>query len=352
MSKRNRARRMSRQESAEASPGAIVAANDNRGAVHAFTFGDPEPVLSRATMLDMLECYHNQRWYEPPISLHGLARAFRASPHHSSAIILKRNMLAASLAPTQWLSRAAFKSMVQDYLVMGNAYAQEVRNRLGGLLRLDHALAKYTRRGVEPGRFWWVPGGGEAETEFTPRTVHQLQAPDVNQEIYGLPEYLSALQSALLNENATLFRRRYYENGSHAGYIMYATGEFADGDIDSMRDALKRSKGPGNFRNLFVHSPGGKEGGIKILPIAEVGAKDEFLGIKNTTRDDVLAAHRVPPQLLGIVPANAGGFGDVTKATDAFFELEIEPLQSVFLELNEALGVEAVRFRERVKAAA
>lgn len=350
MSKRDRARRMSRQESAEVSPGAIVAANDNRSAVQAFTFGDPEPVLSRATMLDMLECYHNQRWYEPPISLHGLARAFRASPHHSSAIILKRNMLAASLEPTKWLSRAAFKSMVQDYLVMGNAYAQEVRNRLGGLLRLDHALAKYTRRGVEPGRFWWVPGGGETEAEFAPGTVHQLQAPDVNQEIYGLPEYLSALQAALLNENATLFRRRYYENGSHAGCIMYATGEFADGDIDSMRDALKRSKGPGNFRNLFVHSPGGKEGGIKILPIAEVGAKDEFLGIKNTTRDDVLAAHRVPPQLLGIVPANAGGFGDVTKATDAFFELEIEPLQSVFLELNEALGIEAVRFTERVKA--
>ncbi|WP_454796923.1 phage portal protein [Novosphingobium lindaniclasticum] len=350
MTKRNRARHMSRRESAEASKGAIVAANDNRGAVQAFTFGDPEPVLSRATMLDMLECYHNQRWYEPPISLHGLARAFRASPHHSSAIILKRNMLAASLEPTQWLSRGTFRGMVQDYLVMGNAFAQEVRNRLGGLLRLDHSLAKCTRRGVQAGHFWWVPGG-EPEAEFEPGTVHQLLAPDVNQEIYGLPEYLSALQSALLNENATLFRRRYYENGSHAGYILYATGEFADGDIDSMRDALKRSKGPGNFRNLFVHSPGGKDGGIKILPIAEVGAKDEFLGIKNTTRDDVLAAHRVPPQLLGIVPANAGGFGDVTKATDAFFELEIEPLQSVFLELNDVLGIEAVRFRERIKAA-
>lgn len=66
----------------------------------------------------------------------------------------------------------------------------------------------------------------------------------------------------------------------------------------------------------------------------------------------MLAAHRVPPQLLGIVPANAGGFGDVTKATDAFFELEIEPLQSVFLELNDAVGAEVVRFRQRVKAAA
>jgi len=344
-----RARRMNRRETAEAAQGAIVAANDNRG-VTAFSFGDPEPVNSRATMLDMLECYHNQRWYEPPISLDGLARTFRASPHHSSAIILKRNMLAASLDPTQFLSREAFAGMVQDYLVLGNCYVQEIRNRLGGVLRLDHVLAKYTRRGIEPGQFWWVPGFRN-ESEFDAGTVHHLLAPDINQEIYGLPEYLSALQSALLNENATLFRRRYYENGSHAGYILYATGLFADGDIDAMRDALKRSKGPGNFRNLFVHSPDGKESGIQLKPIAEVGAKDEFMGIKNTTRDDVLAAHRVPPQLLGIVPANAGGFGDVTKATDAFFELEIEPLQSVFLELNDQLGFEVVRFKERVRAA-
>lgn len=102
-----------------------MAANDNRSQIiETFTFGDPEPVLSRATMLDMLECWHNQRWYEPPVSLDGLARAFRASPHHSSAIILKRNMLAASLEPTPWMSRKAFAGLVQDYLVMGNAYVQ------------------------------------------------------------------------------------------------------------------------------------------------------------------------------------------------------------------------------------
>jgi PBSX family phage portal protein len=343
---------MNRGEASAAAETAIVPLTaKSDGSIEAFSFGDPEPVLSRATMLDMLECWHNQRWYEPPISMDGLARAFRASPHHSSAIILKRNMLAASLEPTPLLSRKAFAGMVQDYLVLGNAYAHEIRNRLGGLLRLDHPLAKYMRRGMTPGQFWWVPGLKQ-EVEFEAGTVHQLMAPDINQEIYGLPEYLSALQSALLNENATLFRRRYFENGSHAGYILYATGEFTDGDTDKMRDALKRSKGPGNFRNLFVHAPQGKESGMKILPIAEVGAKDEFLGIKNTTRDDVLAAHRVPPQLLGIVPANAGGFGDPGKALDSFHELELEPLQSVFLELNELTGVEAVRFRQRVRSAA
>lgn len=348
MSKQH-ARRMTRRDAASAAKGAIQTDNNQAASLQAFSFGDPEPVLSRSTMMDMLECWHNHRWYEPPISLDGLARAFRASPHHSSAIILKRNMLAASLMPNAMLSRRDFAGMVQDYLVLGNAYAQCVRNRLGGVMRIDHALAKYVRRGVKPAQYWWVTGHAQ-DQEFDAGSVVHLRAPDINQEIYGLPEYLSALQSALLNENATLFRRRYFENGSHAGYILYATGTFSDGDIDGMRDALRKSKGPGNFRNLFVHAPEGKDNGIKLLPIAEAGAKDEFLGIKNTTRDDVLAAHRVPPQLLGIVPANAGGFGNVKDATDTFFELEIEPLQSVFLEINDALGVKAIQFRERVRA--
>lgn len=360
MSKRSKTRRMSRGETAQAASGAIaptnenhgaiVAANDNRG-ITSFAFGDPEPVLDRRQIMDLLECWHNGRWYEPPVPLDGLARAYRVSPHHSSAIMLKVNLVVASLDPTPMLSRATFEKLVQDYLVFGNAYAEVRPNVLGDPLRIVHSMARYTRRGVQPGRFWWVPGQADP-SEFRAGSVVQVAKPDVNQEIYGVPEYLSALQSALLNEAATLFRRRYYLNGSHAGYILYATGEIDENDTDALKAALKASKGPGNFRNLFVHAPNGKEGSIKILPIAEAGAKDEFLGIKNATAADVMAAHRVPPQLLGIVPAQGSAFGNPGDATAMFFELEIAPIQAAFLDINAAIGVEAVRYRPRAGAAA
>lgn len=221
---------------------------------------------------------------------------------------------------------------------------------MGGVLRLDHAIAKYMRRGVEEGRYWYVPIGA-TETAFAPGAVFQLRMPDVNQEIYGVPEYLSALQSALLNEAATLFRRRYYLNGSHAGFILYATGDIDQRDTDALRDALRKSKGPGNFKNLFVHAENGKEGSIRLIPIAEVGAKDEFLGIKNVTRDDMLAAHRVPPQIMGIVPAQgSSGFGNPLQAVDMFFELEIKPIMAAMLQVNEWIGYEVVRFKERQAA--
>ncbi len=58
---------------------------------------------------------------------------------------------------------------------------------------------------------------------LTPGSIFHLLEHDINQEIYGLPGYLSAIPSALLNESATLFRRKHYINRSHAGFIMYMT---------------------------------------------------------------------------------------------------------------------------------
>lgn len=312
--------------------------------IRAFSFGEPIPVLDRRELLENIECMHNGRWYEPPVSLDGLAKAFRSSPHHSSAIYVKRNMLTSTYLPHRLLSRADFARYSLDYLVFGNAYLERRDAVSGKPMQLVAALAKYTRRGIEAGRYFFLHGFGK-EHEFKRGSVFHLIEPDLHQEIYGLPEYLSALQSALLNESSTLFRRKYYINGSHAGYILYVSDPSqSDDDINAIREALRNSKGPGNFRNLFLYSPNGKKDGVQVIPISEVAAKDEFLGIKDATRDDILAAHRVPPALLGIVPKNTGGFGAIGPAATVFVKNELEPLQNRFKELNDWLGEEVMRF--------
>lgn len=330
------------------------AAEANAGIkAEAFTFGDPEPVLDRRSMLglDHMECWRNAKWYEPPVSMIGLSRSTKATPHHGSAMLLKVNLLTSSFIPHRLLSRRDFEAMALDYIVLGNGYLEQKVAVTGRPMKLQRTPAKYTRRGVDLEQYFFLPETGPygsrlgAEHEFEKGSIVHILAPDVDQEIYGTPEYLCALQSAWLNEAATIFRRRYYKNGSHAGFILYSTDSQLDaGDVDTIRTALKESKGPGNFRNLFLHAPGGKKDGIQLIPVSEVAAKDEFMGIKNTSRDDVLAAHRVPPQLLGIVPSNAGGFGDVAKATDVFHRLEITPLQTRFLAINDLVGEEVVKF--------
>jgi capsid portal protein len=62
------------------------------------------------------------------------------------------------------------------------------------------------------------------------------------------------------------------------------------------------------------------------------------------TRDDLLAAHRIPPQLVGIVRSNTGRFGAPDTAAEVFGRSEIEPLQRRFAQLNHWIGDEVVRF--------
>lgn len=72
------------------------------------------------------------------------------------------------------------------------------------------------------------------------------------------------------------------------------------------------------------------DGGLEIIPISEVAVRDDFFNIKNVGRDDVLAAHRVPPQLLGLVPTNSGGFGTPVAAAKVFARNELEPCTPSF----------------------
>ncbi len=325
---------------------------DNGDAV-AFTFGEPESVLDRSALIDSLyRCETEGDWYTPPMSLEGLAKTFRAATHHSSPIYFKRNILASTFRPHRLFSKAAFARWALDFLVMGNAYLEKVPAR-SGTLKLEPMLARYTRRGRDLDTYYWLRdrdawGVSSVAPQKLPKgTVHHLMEPDINQEIYGVPEYISALHATLLNEAATIFRRRYYKNGSHAGYILYLTDPTPNQkDVDALREALKNSKGPGNFKNLFFHSPAGKTDGLKLIPVAEVAAKDGFGDIKNSTRDDMLSVHRVPPQLMGILPNNTAGFGDVEKAARVFATNEIRPLQERMLAVNDWIGEEVIRFDE------
>lgn len=315
------------------------------GGMQAFAFGDPEAVLDRREILDYLECTQVGKWYETPISMDGLARSSRSAVHHASAMIVKRNILVSCFEPHPMLSRTDFAVFAHEFLIFGNSYLERRDSLSRNPLFLKSAKAKYVRRGIEPGAYFFVQGWNQ-EHEFKKGSIFHLIEPDINQDIYGLPEYIPALHSAWLNESATLFRRKYYKNGSHAGFILYMTDAAQQqADVDKLREALKAAKGPGNFRNLFMYAPGGKKDGIQLIPVSEVAAKDEFLNIKNVTRDDQLAAHRVPPQLMGIIPHNTGGFGDAEKAAAVFAANEITPLQERMKELNDWLGVEVIRFR-------
>lgn len=77
-----------------------------------------------------------------------------------------------------------------------------------------------------------------------------------------------------------------------------------------------------------------------------MATKDDFFSIKKASRDDLLSAHRVPPQIMGMLPDNTGGFGDTVKAAQVFVRNELTPLQERLKEINNWLGEAVINIKE------
>lgn len=315
----------------------------------AFTFGDPEPVLDNlgldefGTYLDLL----SGNFYRPPISLSGLARIAEANANHGSTLHFKKNMIMKWYVASVELPRHEMKFLALDYVITGNGYLQRIINNLGTPVRYKRLPAVSMRRMREPNRYLMLSQDGK-EIPFALGEVLHIKEPNVKQEIYGVPEYLCGIQSILLSEEATLFRRKYYINGAHMGYILVTNDANLDGETAKAIEAkVKESKGPGNFRSLYLNIPrSNSREPVKVIPVGDIGTKDEFERIKNITMREVLAMHRMQPGLSGLLPENTGGFGDVEKSMRVYHELEVGAMQQNFLEINEQAGREIVKFND------
>lgn len=126
-----------------------------------------------------------------------------------------------------------------------------------------------------------------------------------------MPDYLGGLQSARLNQDATLFRRKYFLNGAHMGFIFYATDPNMDDDTEEeMKEMIASSKGVGNFRSMFVNI------------------------------------------LAGIIPTNGGGgLGDPEKYDATYARNEVLPLCELIQDAINSAGLPRslwVDFRENI----
>lgn len=332
----------------------LTAETTTTGTPMVFSFGDPESVLT-STITDYLGVFLDVGgdYYRPPVDFNGLANLMNANAYHGPILHFKKNMLSKWFMPSALLSTVDLKRAALDYVVTGNAYFQRFYNRLGHVVRLGWLPALTMRPGRKADVYIKLRDStdigsfGSNYIEFQPGEVIHLKEPDIKQSIFGLPQYLGGIQSVLLSEDAALFRRKYYINGAHMGYILVT----ADANLDeetakAIEKTVKDSKGPGNFRSLYLNIPrsNGNKEPVKIIPVGNIGSKDEFQAIKEVTEMEMLAMHRVYPGLASIIPSNIGGFGDLQKSMEVYHELEVTAMQQVFLELNELVSGNPVAF--------
>ena len=85
---------------------------------------------------------------------------------------------------------------------------------------------------------------------------------------------------------------------------------------------------------------------MELKPVGDF-AKDDFEQIKNISRDDIISAHRVPPQILAVLTDNKlPATGDLDKVVNLYNTNVVQPLQIDLLdEINYHLEeAQQIRF--------
>lgn len=306
-------------------------------------FSNPVSVMN-SDILSYLEVALIDELYEPPIPFDTLAKALRANPMHSSAIEFKRNTLAYGVTVSPLLPRRELKRFIQDYLTFGNGYLQVIRGfrGLGEVVKIKHIPALYMRRRENLG-YTYKPRAydDDGRIDFKAGQIFHLADYDVAQELYGLPSHVSGLTSIWLNDDATLFRRQYYRNGNHAGYLLYLNEPtMTKTQEEEIKKQLQAQEGMA-FKNLFVNAKGKDTKAPELKAIGQVEAKDSYKDVKNQTMNEVLSVHRVPIELMAVRRESITSL-DLNKVDWLFHKNELLPLIDMMQELNDFVGQEVI----------
>lgn len=293
----------------------------------------PEAVDASSWMTSYSDLFYNEfdDYWEPPISRQGLSDTSRANAYHCSLLRARANYVSARFEGGGGLTRRQLQFYCNNYFTFGDVAFLKIRNGFGVPVRLFPLPSMHLRK-RKNGDFALLERDGKQRT-YKAKDVIFLAQDDLQQQVYGLPDYLGSLQSSLLNKDATLFRRRYFKNGAHMGFIFYASDpNLSEEDEKKMKETIASSKGVGNFRSMFVNIPNGKEKGIQLIPVGDIATKDEFERIKNITAQDILVGHRVPAGKGGIMPQPGSSFPDPEKVGREYDKDEVIPVCKLIMD--------------------
>ncbi len=249
-------------------------------------------------------------------------------------------------SPMQTLDALVFRFLV-DYFSLGNAYLEVVRDRAGRVAELYHASARTMRRHHRFQGYFQASSAaaipfnnfGEPDPAGVRSEVLHLYHYDPRDDFYGIPDWYAALGTMGLDRTVLEFNTRLFSNAlmAHTAVIIEG-GKLSKSGREAIRAFMQeRASGPQNAGRILLLEDERENAkirfeklGLDLNDVMIVEAQRHF-------RDVVVAAHGLPPRLLGIVsPGQLGATGEVEGQLRTFVETVLRPGKR---ELESALNV-------------
>lgn len=313
-------------------------------------------------------------WADPPVAFSSLLRFYKTNIYHRRACNLKAILITGlgwdlvtddddksedtdykrvkqlldnpNADPTQTLTEVCLRAMI-DYQALGNLFLEVPRNLKGEAAEIWHARAKTMRRDKSLKRGYWQVLR-EKRSEFRawgqPRNnpvkneiIHHYQY-DPDDSHYGSPDWYPSLADMILDRNIVEYDINLFLNQLMAKFVIVVEGgQLSSTAKTSLKDYLSKNfHGLANAGRTIILSSDDPEVKIRIEKLEiDFGNKESFKGgMREISRDNVIAAHGVPHRLVPIIVSGQLGSGNENEGQlTVFKETLISPEQSRWEEL-------------------
>jgi PBSX family phage portal protein len=158
-------------------------------------------------------------------------------------------------------------------------------------------------------------------------------------DFYGIPDGITALGAIVGARAAHEYNIKFFSNFGVPAYAVYISGDYELGvkDDHGEYELIKYVKDyfndlprqPHSTMVLAVPSESGGQVEVKIVPLA-VEIKDaSFRMYRKDNRDEVIAAHRVPPYCVGIAETGSLGGSTAEESMNRYIESVLNPRQEM-----------------------
>ena len=279
------------------------------------------------------ESKDSQGLIEPFFSFDRLLSLFYANTYHRRAVQLKASLLSniedgSKLEGGVMTPKDFLYAFILNLEIFGNAFVEIAGKNL-------YILPFIEARVNENKEIFQVKNNKSIALN-----AKHLYYYSPNSRFYGEPDYLAAMLSILTNQKADSFNNAFFENSARADTaIIFENSEPDEMQLNAFKEFFGSNfKGTGNAHKTLVLTANGDNAKVRIEDLSKV-SDISFEKLKNLNRDEIIAAHGVPPRMVGVMTAGQlGGSGEVTGQLHSFNELTIIPKQEQIEWFFDSIG--------------
>lgn len=228
-----------------------------------------------------------------------------------------------------------------DREIFGNSFFEIVRNNKNEIAGFYHIPAKSCRLIKEGNQVKLIQEISGEKTEFFPFGNTQdyaseyvmLKSYHPKSVYYGLPDYMPALAAIVLDRSAVKFNIKRFDNNMVLEHIITVIGAAIGGSAKKdIKDFFTNNfAGIDNAgKSLLLEVDGKKKNdvGIEVHKVSSEAKEGSYLELRKEIKEEIIAAHGVPPRLVGIAAAGQlGGTAEVKEQMRMFRDIVIKPRQ-------------------------